>query len=55
MIETILNRLLVSIPVLFGVLLLGFALVQLAPGDPAQVQAGPSATPEVVEQILHHG
>lgn len=51
MIETILNRLLVSIPVLFGVLLLGFALVQLAPGDPAQVQAGPSATPEVVEQI----
>ena len=51
MIETILNRLLVSIPVLFGVLFLGFALVQLAPGDPAAVQAGPSATPEIVEQI----
>jgi glutathione transport system permease protein len=51
MIETILNRLLVSIPVLFGVLFLGFALVQLAPGDPAQVQAGPSASPEVVAQI----
>lgn len=51
MIETIVNRLLVSIPVLFGVLFLGFALVQLAPGDPAAVQAGPSATPEVVAQI----
>lgn len=51
MIETILNRILVSIPVLFGVLFLGFALVQLAPGDPAQVLAGPSATPEIVAKI----
>ena len=51
MIETVVNRLLVSIPVLLGVLILGFALVQLAPGDPAVVQAGPSAPPEVVERV----
>lgn len=51
MIETIVNRLLVSIPVLFGVLIFGFVLVQLAPGDPAQVRAGPSAPPAVVEKI----
>lgn len=51
MIETIVNRLLVSIPVLLGVLILGFALVQLAPGDPAQVQAGPAAPPEVVAKV----
>ncbi|MFV0303071.1 MAG: hypothetical protein ACK5IP_19750, partial [Paracoccus sp. (in: a-proteobacteria)] len=36
MIETIVNRLLLSIPVLFGVLALGFVLVQVAPGDPAR-------------------
>lgn len=51
MLETIANRLILSIPVLFGVLLLGFVLVQVAPGDPARVLAGPSAPPEVVEQI----
>ncbi|MFC7704756.1 ABC transporter permease [Plastorhodobacter daqingensis] len=51
MIETIFNRLILSIPVLFGVLLLGFMLVQLAPGDPARVLAGPQAPPEVVAQI----
>lgn len=51
MIETVANRLLLSIPVLFGVLLLGFVLVQVAPGDPARVLAGPAAPPEVIEQI----
>lgn len=45
------HRALLSIPVLFGVLLLGFLLLQLVPGDVAQVIAGPQATPEVVEQI----
>ncbi len=51
MLETIANRLLLSIPVLLGVLILGFVLVQVAPGDPARVLAGPAAPPEVVEQI----
>jgi ABC-type dipeptide/oligopeptide/nickel transport system permease component len=47
----ILARLLLSVPVLFGVLLLGFLLLQLVPTDVAQVIAGPSATPDVVEAI----
>ena len=51
MIAQLLNRLMLSIPVLFGVLALGFALLQLVPGDPAVVLAGPQATAEVVEAI----
>ncbi len=47
----ILSRLALSIPVLFGVLLLGFGLLKLVPGDPAMVVAGPMAPPEVVAQI----
>lgn len=51
MIDQILKRLLISIPVLFGVLFLGFGLLILVPGDPAIVMAGPTATPEVVAAI----
>ena len=51
MMTQVANRLLVSIPVLFGVLLLGFFLLILVPGDPAVVLAGPMATPDVVEAI----
>jgi ABC-type dipeptide/oligopeptide/nickel transport system permease component len=47
----LLNRLLLSIPVIFGVLVMGFLLLQLVPTDIAQVIAGPSATPDVVEAI----
>lgn len=45
------SRLMLSVPVLFGVLLLGFLLLQLVPGDPAIVIAGPMASPEVVDEI----
>ncbi len=51
MIDTAVRRLLQSIPVLIGVLILGFLLIQLSPGDPARVFAGAMAPPEVVEQI----
>ncbi|MEM9552187.1 MAG: ABC transporter permease [Pseudomonadota bacterium] len=51
MLTQIANRLLISLPVLFGVLLLGFFLLILVPGDPAIVLAGPAATPEVVAAI----
>ncbi|WP_299820355.1 ABC transporter permease [uncultured Jannaschia sp.] len=51
MMTQVANRLLVSIPVLFGVLLLGFFLLILVPGDPAIVLAGPMATPEIVDAI----
>ena len=49
--QQIAYRLLLSIPVLLGVLLLGFMLLQLVPGDPAIVIAGPMATPDVIEAI----
>lgn len=51
MIGQVINRLVISVPVLFGVLLLGFCLLMLVPGDPAIVMAGPTATPEIVEAI----
>ncbi len=47
----VLSRLALSVPVLFGVLLLGFLLLKLVPGDPAMVVAGPLAPPDVVERI----
>jgi glutathione transport system permease protein len=49
--QQIAYRLLLSVPVLCGVLVFGFLLIKLAPGDPAMVIAGPSATPDVVERI----
>ena len=34
----------ISLPVLLGVLLIGFLLLQVVPTDPATVVAGPTAT-----------
>jgi ABC-type dipeptide/oligopeptide/nickel transport system permease component len=51
MLNQLAQRLVSSIPVLFGVLLLGFLMLQLVPGDAARVIAGPTATQEVVESI----
>lgn len=51
MIRHALHRVLLSVPVLFGVLLLGFLLMQVIPTDPATVRAGPTATPDVVAAI----
>ncbi|KAB0266469.1 ABC transporter permease [Microvirga brassicacearum] len=45
------ERLLLAIPVLFGVLLLGFVLMQVVPTDPAIVRAGPTATMDIIEAI----
>ena len=53
MARQIVNRLLVSIPVIFGVLLVGFALLQVVPTDPAHVLAGPMAPPETIAAIRH--
>jgi ABC-type dipeptide/oligopeptide/nickel transport system permease component len=51
MLNQLANRLVSSVPVLFGVLLLGFLLMQLIPGDVARVIAGPTATQDVVDSI----
>ncbi len=46
-----LQRLVLSAPVIVGVLLIGFLLLQVIPTDPATVLAGPSATMDVVLAI----
>ena len=51
MLRHTLQRLLLAIPVLLGVLLIGFLLMQVVPTDAATVRAGPNASPEVVEAI----
>lgn len=51
MLKHLAQRIATSVPVLLGVLLLGFLLLQLVPGDVARVIAGPTATQEIVEQI----
>ena len=51
MVATLLRRIGLSIPVLLGVMVFGFLLLQMVPGDPAIVLAGPTAPPEVVEAI----
>src|SRR5580698_3144483 len=51
MIRLIAHRLLLSVPLLFVVTVLSFALEQIVPGDAAQDIAGPRATPAELEQI----
>ncbi|MFP4590548.1 MAG: ABC transporter permease [Halobacteriales archaeon] len=47
----LIKRLLLLIPVLFGVATLVFAILHLSPGDPARVIAGQRASQEMVQQI----
>ena len=47
----VVQRLLLAVPVLFGVLLVGFLLMQVVPADPAAVRAGPMATADVIAGI----
>lgn len=44
MLKPLTNRLLTSLPVLAGVIVVGFVLMQVAPSDPAAVLGGASAT-----------
>ena len=45
------RRLLLAVPVLFGVSVLVFAVLHLAPGDPAAIMLGAQATKEDVERL----
>ncbi|MBA7579366.1 Dipeptide transport system permease protein DppB [subsurface metagenome] len=45
------KRLLMLIPVLLGASVLAFALIHLAPGDPARTMAGERASPKTIEAI----
>jgi len=51
MLRHIAHRLLISIPVLLGVLFIGFLLLQVVPSDPAIILAGPEATEADIERI----
>jgi glutathione transport system permease protein len=53
MIPLIFQRILMAIPTVFGILLAGFLVIHLSPGDPALLMAGPNALPEVVENMRH--
>jgi peptide/nickel transport system permease protein len=45
------KRLLEVIPVLFGITLVSFAVIQLVPGDPARILLGPRASQSAVESL----
>jgi ABC-type dipeptide/oligopeptide/nickel transport system permease component len=47
----VLRRLLQTIPVLFGVSVLAFAIMHVVPGDPVRLIAGPDAPESVVQRI----
>jgi peptide/nickel transport system permease protein len=49
----VLQRLLHTLIVLFGVALLTFALIHLTPGDPVLVMLGTDATPAELERLRH--
>ena len=51
MLGYILRRLIRSIPVLFGVTLVSFFIMQIVPGDPASIIAGLGATPQEIERV----
>ncbi len=56
MLGYIARRLLVSIPVLFGILLVTFVLARLIPGDPCKAILGEKASQEVCERFTRkHG
>jgi peptide/nickel transport system permease protein len=49
----LLRRLLLAVPVVFGVLTLVFLLMHLIPGDPVEIMLGESARQTDVEQLRH--
>ena len=51
MIQFIIRRLIASIPVLLGIVLLVFVLVRVIPGDPCTATYGEKATPELCAQF----
>ena len=49
----IIRRLLAIVPVLFGVSIVVFLTLRLAPGDPAMAMLGPRATGEALADLRH--
>lgn len=56
MVQYLLRRLLSSIPVLFGILIVTFIIARVIPGDPCRAILGEKATAEICERFVHeHG
>jgi peptide/nickel transport system permease protein len=53
MLRLIVSRLALAVPVLVCVSIVAFVLLRLAPGDPAQLQAGLDASPDVIAAVRH--
>ena len=51
LLATILRRLVLGLPALFGVVVVSFALTRLLPGDPAVYFAGAAPTPEAIADV----
>ena len=51
MLRFVLRRLLLMVPVLFGLCVLLFAWLRALPGDPARAMLGEKATPEAIARI----
>jgi peptide/nickel transport system permease protein len=51
MLRFVVRRILLVVPVLFGLLVLTFVLVRIVPNDPASALAGQNATPQQVAEI----
>jgi peptide/nickel transport system permease protein len=53
MLRYIVNRLILSVPVIIAVLILVFLFIHLIPGDPVEMMLGETATPANIEEIRH--
>ncbi len=53
MLSYVIRKLLTLIPVMLGVYTLVFVVMQVLPGDAAQIRAGPGASAEAIENIRH--
>lgn len=51
MLNVLLSRLFLSLPVLIGAIFFGFLLLRVVPGDPASLLAGQSASADVVARV----
>jgi len=52
MTQYLIRRIIASIPVLFGILIVTFVIARVIPGDPCRAILGEKATPEVCERFI---
>ncbi len=52
MVQYIIRRLILAVPVILGILVVTFALARLIPGDPCKAILGEKATQEVCDRFI---